>query len=90
VVWFGEEVPKMPEAARLTENADIFVVIGTSMNVYPAAGLINHVPMFAPVYVIDPNDVSVFQTRKVEVIRQKATKGVVILAGKLLEDHVKA
>lgn len=85
VVWFGEEVPNMAEAVRIIENADIFAVIGTSMNVYPAAGLLNNVPMFAPVFLIDPNEVSIFQTRKVDVIREKATRGVVILADRLLE-----
>ncbi len=47
IVWFGEEVPMMEQAVRLTEEADIFVVIGSSLNVYPAAGLVNYAPVKA-------------------------------------------
>jgi len=59
VVWFGEAVPAIEEAARVVSNADIFLIIGTSMNVYPAAGLINYVPESAPIYVIDPNEIAI-------------------------------
>ena len=48
VVWFGEAVPAIEEAARVVSRADIFMIIGTSMNVYPAAGLINYVPTLPP------------------------------------------
>lgn len=89
VVWFGEEVPMMEEAVRITKNADIFVVIGTSMVVYPAAGLVYYVPPGAPIFVIDPNDVAVPMTRKVEIIREKATDGVAILTARLLGNYVK-
>ena len=54
VVWFGEPVPKMLEASEITRNADIFIVIGTSLNVYPAAGLIDVALDRAPKYLIDP------------------------------------
>lgn len=89
VVWFGEEVPMMEEALRITKEADIFVVIGSSMNVYPAAGLLDYVPPKAPIYVIDPNDIVIALTRNVHVIRDKASTGVAILTGRLVKNYVK-
>jgi len=53
IVWFGEPVPAMEEALQITQNADIFIVAGTSLNVYPAAGLIHHVPKSAIKYIVD-------------------------------------
>ncbi|MFO7369562.1 MAG: Sir2 family NAD-dependent protein deacetylase [Bacteroidales bacterium] len=79
IVWFGEAVPAIEEAASITSQADIFVVIGTSMVVYPAAGLIEYVPDHAPIYLIDPNEVTVPVYRHVHFIREKAGKGVVVL-----------
>lgn len=58
VVWFGEAVPKMLEAESIVEMADIFIVVGTSLNVYPAANLIYHCPLKCEKYLIDPNDVA--------------------------------
>jgi NAD-dependent deacetylase len=84
IVWFGEAVPMMDEAIRITSSADIFVVVGSSLNVYPAAGLIEYAPAQAPLWLIDPNDVTVPVFRKVEVIKEKASKGVGILTEKLL------
>jgi len=55
IVWFGEEVPMIEKAVALVEKADFLVVIGTSMQVYPAAGLVNYIKPNTPVYVIDPN-----------------------------------
>jgi len=54
IVWFGEDVPMMERAIEIVENASIFVVIGTSLAVYPAAGLVDYVPRDTPVYLIDP------------------------------------
>jgi NAD-dependent deacetylase len=82
VVWFGEPVPMIEKATLLTEKADIFVVIGTSLLVYPAAGLLQYVPYNTPIYVIDPNDVQSW--RKATHIKEKASKGVSILAEELL------
>jgi len=79
IVWFGEEVPMMDEAVRITSEADIFVVIGSSLNVYPAAGLIAYAPGHASLWLIDPNDVCVPVSRHVEVIREGASRGVEIL-----------
>ena len=76
VVWFGEAVPAIEEAVRVVSKADIFVVIGTSMNVYPAAGLINYVPPAAPIYIIDPNEVAVAGHSRIKVIQQRAGEGV--------------
>lgn len=87
IVWFGEEVPMMDEAIRLTCEADIFVVVGSSLNVYPAAGLINYAPQKAFLWLIDPKDVAVPLNRKVEVIKEKASKGIAILADQLFERY---
>jgi NAD-dependent deacetylase len=86
IVWFGEAVPMMDEALTITSEADIFVVIGSSLNVYPAAGLINFAPPKASMWLVDPNDVTVHVNRKVEVIKEKASKGVAVLMQKLLMD----
>jgi NAD-dependent deacetylase len=84
IVWFGEEVPMMDEAANLTGNADIFVVVGSSLNVYPAAGLINYAPTKASLWLIDPKEVVIPINRKVEVIREMASEGMRILAERLI------
>jgi len=85
IVWFGEAVPLMDEAVRITSSADIFVVIGSSLNVYPAAGLTGYAPARASLWLIDPNDVQVPGYREVQVIREKASAGVAILTKRLLE-----
>jgi NAD-dependent deacetylase len=85
IVWFGEAVPMMDEAVKITSSADIFVVIGSSLNVYPAAGLIEYAPKNSLLWLIDPNDVYVPVTRNVEVIKEPASKGVEILTARLLE-----
>lgn len=58
IVFFGENVPNMYDAAAVAQTADIFVVIGTSLNVYPAAGLVQYAPRTAPIYLIDPKPVA--------------------------------
>ena len=73
IVWFGESVPMIEKAIEYCENADIFLIIGTSLNVYPAAGLLNYVPAHVPVYLIDPNDVPIASGRKVHVIQKGAS-----------------
>ena len=75
IVWFGEAVPEIDNAIRLTEKADIFVVIGTSMEVYPAASLIHYVNQRVPIYLIDPNEI--FNLPKhVTVIQKGASEGM--------------
>jgi NAD-dependent deacetylase len=76
IVWFGEAVPRMEDAAEEAQKADIFIIIGTSLNVYPAAGLINYVPDGVPVFLIDPKNVGVPSYRKVHVIQKGATAGM--------------
>lgn len=76
IVWFGEAVPEIETAIEAVEAADIFVIIGTSMNVYPAAGLLNYVPRCAKVYLIDPQEVHVDSSRAIHVIRKGASEGV--------------
>lgn len=75
IVWFGEMVPMMVEAEAIVRKADIFVIIGTSMNVYPAAGLLHDVKTNVPVYLIDPKDVS---TNRYDIhhIKKGASEGV--------------
>jgi len=84
IVWFGEAVTMMDEAVRITQTADIFVVVGSSLNVYPAAGLIEFAPAYPSLWLIDPNDVYLPGYRKVEVIKDKASEGVKILTERLL------
>jgi NAD-dependent deacetylase len=85
IVWFGEAVPMLDEAVKITSTADIFVIIGTSLSVYPAAGLIDYAPKNASKWLIDPNDIYVPLSRKIEVIKEKASVGVAILTEKLLD-----
>lgn len=85
IVWFGEAVPQIETAIEAVEKADIFVIIGTSMNVYPAAGLLNYVPRQAEVFLIDPKPVYMHTSRPVHVIQKGASEGVAELK-KLLGD----
>jgi NAD-dependent deacetylase len=83
VVWFGEPVPAIQDAMRIAEQADIFVIVGTSMNVYPAAGLLNYVRPGVPVFCIDPNPVHLYSN--ITFIKEKAGTGVVKLLSLLKE-----
>lgn len=76
IVWFGEAVPEIETAIKYVEKADIFVIIGTSMNVYPAAGLLHYVPRTAEVYLIDPKPVDTHSMRQIHVIQKGASEGV--------------
>lgn len=76
IVWFGEAVPMMDRAIKEVESADVFVVVGTSLQVYPAASLIDYVPRNVPVYLIDPNETAVGSSRRVTFIRERASAGV--------------
>jgi len=75
IVWFGEDVPMMEQAVDITRNANILVVIGTSLNVYPAAGLLYYTSSDVPIYLIDPNEVSI-DRKNVQVIKKGASEGV--------------
>lgn len=78
IVWFGEAVPMIEKAIDYCETADVFLIIGTSLNVYPAAGLLNYVPAHVPVYLIDPNQVSIASGRQVHIIQKGASEGMEI------------
>ena len=84
VVWFGEAVPAFKPALEITGQADIFIVVGTSLNVYPAAGLIDFVPENSPVYLIDPNGFDGQLSREMEIIKAKATIGIPLLVKRLI------
>ena len=88
IVFFQEPVPNIEKACELASQADIFVVIGTSLVVYPAAGLINFVRPGVPIYYIDPNPADVSGIPGVTVIREPATKGMQTLE-RLLEAREK-
>ena len=83
IVFFQEPVPNIERAMQITSEADIFVVIGTSLVVYPAAGLINCVRPGTPIYYIDPNPADISGIPNVTVIPRKATEGMKILTSLL-------
>jgi NAD-dependent deacetylase len=85
IVWFGEAVPAISAAAEICEYADILVVVGTSLNVYPAAGLINYAPKSIPIYLIDPNDVNTSH-KTITFIKEKASTGIQKLINLLTEN----
>ena len=83
VVWFGESVPMIERAANLCQVADIFIIIGTSLQVYPAAGLIDFVPLTALKFIIDLNETTV--QGDVQSIKESASTGVPKLVDRLLK-----
>jgi NAD-dependent deacetylase len=85
IVWFGEAVPAISEAAEIARTADVFAVVGTSLNVYPAAGLIDYAPKGTPVFLIDPNPVKVYSRSNITYISEPASTGV----AKMLENILK-
>ena len=85
VVWFGESVPEMTNAETIAESADIFIVIGTSLNVYPAAGLVDHISSMCKLIIIDPNTVQLNDS-SASLISEKATVGVPSLVDKLIKE----
>lgn len=78
VVWFGEAVPMFNKAIEIVEKADILIIVGTSMQVYPAAALLDFVETEIPIYFIDPKP-NISSTRNLTIISEKATNGVVKL-----------
>ncbi len=76
IVWFGEAVPMMEVAAEIASSADIFLVVGTSMVVYPAASLIDYVPTEVKKYVIDPGRPEIVHVPNLEFIHEKASTGM--------------
>jgi len=84
VVWFGEDVPMIENAARICADAELFILVGSSLAVYPAAGLINYVKPGVPKYIIDPKIPQVSQNRSIIKMEEKATVGVPLLVNQLL------
>jgi NAD-dependent deacetylase len=88
IVWFGEDVPLLGLAAHETMKADIVMVVGSSMQVYPAASLVAYAPSFAPVYYIDLKpalNYELSQRKNLEVIAERATEGVAKIVKNLLQ-----
>ncbi len=85
IVWFGEMVPMMSTANSIAEKAAIFIVVGTSMAVYPAAGIIDYSPQQIPKYLIDPSDIKVTGIANLTIIKEKASIGLPKLALDLLK-----
>ncbi|TXF79312.1 SIR2 family NAD-dependent protein deacylase [Chryseobacterium sp.] len=85
IVWFGEAVPEMEKAMEIAARADIFLIIGTSMQVYPAAGLIHHIPQHCEVFVIDPHLENSF-SKRVNFFKVSATEGMKKLKGILVSE----
>jgi NAD-dependent deacetylase len=86
IVWFGEDVPALEEALQIIQSADILAIIGTSMQVYPAAGLVHYAKPNTPIYYIDPKPATIYDlANSLEVIPMNASEGVPFLRHKLLE-----
>ncbi len=86
IVWFGEAVPALDEAIEITQQADYFAVIGTSLQVYPAAGLLHYTNRNVPVFYIDPKPIPIYDlANSLEIIPMNATEGVPYLKQKLLQ-----
>lgn len=89
IVWFGEAVPLIEVAQEIVSEADYLLIIGTSLNVYPAAGLIHAAPLNCPVMLIDPApEMTHYENERITVINEKATIGMSIVARMLLEDTI--
>ncbi len=89
IVWFGEEVPNILTATKIIQSADCLIVVGTSLNVYPAAGLIHELKSQSPIYLVDPANVNTGLGNRVKVIRANAVDGLTRLADKLLGNNKK-
>ena len=77
IVWFGESVPNLMPAEKIAESSDFFIVIGTSLNVYPAAGLIHSAPINSIKYLIDPSEnIKISSVKNLIVVNEKATIGL--------------
>ena len=87
IVWFGEMVPLLEKAIEICQAADILIIIGTSMQVYPAASLVNYVPPNTPIYFVDPKpSVNTDDFNNLNIIAESATIGVPNLVNRLLDN----
>lgn len=86
IVWFGEDVPAIEKAIKIVEKADVLIIIGTSLQVYPAASLMNFAPQNCPVYYIDPNPATVYDLpNSLIVIEAIASKGMKTIKKELIK-----
>ncbi len=88
IVWFGEQVPMISVAAKEVMDADIMIIVGTSMQVYPAAGLVSYLMQGTPIYYIDPNPHISYELQRssnLEVLSEKASTGVRKVVDKLID-----
>jgi NAD-dependent deacetylase len=86
IVWFGEEVPMLDKAIEITQEADILMIIGTSMQVYPAASLVHFAPTNSPIYFIDPKpNMSPSAFENLVIVLETAVKGVPTVVGDLID-----
>ncbi len=88
IVWFGEMVPMMDVAARETMKADIYLVVGTSLVVYPAAGLLDYVGSEIPKFIVDPSMPEVSKRPNLYLIEEKASTGMQKVRDILLKDYI--
>lgn len=85
IVWFGEDVPMIEYAIEIVETADILIIIGTSLQVYPAAGLMNYVNQNVPVYYIDPKPAAIYDLpNELKILPLSAVEGMKIVKEELL------
>lgn len=87
IVWFGEAVPLMETAVPIVRDADIFIVVGTSLVVYPAASLVNYTRYEIPKWLIDANDMPLPRVPHLKFINEKATIGIDFLVNLLLTEN---
>lgn len=86
IVWFGEDVPALEEAVSIVQNADILIIIGTSLQVYPAAGLMNFANENIPVYYIDPKPAEIYDLpNDIKIIATTGSKGMKIVQKELMK-----
>jgi NAD-dependent deacetylase len=88
VVWFEEPVPRIAEAVPMVNQADIFLVVGTSLVVYPAAGLVDYVPHYVPKFIVDKKLPVVSSIKNLIVYENSATEGMGKLAEKLINEYI--
>ena len=84
VVWFGEEVPLMHHAISIAKQADFLLIVGTSLNVYPAASIVNYASNAKKIIIVDPNFHDTFHDERIEIVKNIATKAVPKIVEKYL------
>lgn len=87
IVWFGEMVPMMEHAVNEVLDADIFLIVGTSLQVYPAAGLVEYVDENVPVYLVDPKMPETFHRKNVYIFQETASAGMKLVEQDLLKKY---